>query len=297
MNIKHIVSVVSLSAVISLFISAPVFALSISPAKLIIDPAVIGQKRIVQIAVGRMDSSTAITLESKITGTIEGHLRVVNPEALSMSIGKTGVTIPLEVDVTGLSPDTTLTGRIEFSEKGAAAKNGVPANLSNAASNVIIKVSDTDVVLLEISNYSTEWNVRESRIDMHFTVTNLRSSPAHISKLKYAILPIGSIEEPELREVAIDGVNLAPGESGDVVTSLDIDKDHVGSYNFVLDFIDEQGRVFLTKDVNGMTFHHEIVRRRIITKRLLYVGIGALLIAAAFFVDHRYVKRKYGKKM
>ncbi len=293
---KNFVSTLSLSFLLSVCVATPAFALSISPSTIVVDPAVQGQKRVIEVSVGRMDASNEVKIESKITGAIADYIRVVNPESLVLAPGKSGVTIPLEVDVTGQKPGAELTGRIEFSEIGAVAKDGVPANFSNAAGNITIKVADSDAALLDISNFSTSWNARGGYIDLRFTEKNLRNFPGHISKLRYSLLAVENPGEPEVREVLIDDKDLNPGEKRDIVSKLEIDKEHVGSYTFVLEFIDEQGRVALTKDTNGMTCHYDILRRRVINSRLMYVALGALVVSGLFIFDYLYMKRKYGSK-
>ena len=295
MNIKKISLCAVLVVSLSLTSFVPVFALSISPSKLVVEPAIPGQKRIVNITVGRMNASEAIRIESKITGAIEDNIRVVNPELLYMDIGKSGITIPLEIDVTGEKIGAELTGRIEFSEKDAVAKNGIPANFSNAAGTITIRVSESDTSLLTVSNFMTSWNPVTDSIDMSFTETNDRNFPAHISKVVYTFTALDNSRAPEVREILFDDGDLLPGESRERTTSVAIDSDHVGSYTYVLDFIDEKGRKALTKETNGMTFHYDIVRRRAVTKYLLYVLGAAAVVAGLFAADYLYLKRKFRK--
>lgn len=296
MNINRISLLLVLS--ISLFLSTvlPIFALSISPSTFVIDPVIPGQKRIVTISIGRMNAGESIRLESKITGAIANHISIVNPELLTMDAGTSGITIPLEIDVTGEKNGTELTGRIEFSEKDLVAKNGVPANYSNAASTVIIRVGDSDASLLTVSNFMTSWNPVTDSIDMSFTETNNRNFPAHISKVVYTFTAVDNSREPEVREITFDDSDLLPGESRERTTSLAIDSEHVGSYTYVLDFIDEKGRVALSKQTNGMTFHYDVVRRRAITKYLMYLIGAAALVAGLFVADYLYLKKKYRKQ-
>ncbi len=294
MNIKSFLSSLFLSLLVSLFISAPVFALGISPAKLIVDPAVPGQKRIVELSVSRRDGFNRIELLPKIDGAIAPYIKIVNPERLIMEVGATGITIPLEVDVTGQAIGKEFTGTIRFSEKNAVAKEGIPANFSDAIATVNIVVSASDAPLISINSLMTSWNVKDSQIDLRFTQYNGRNGNGSIEKVKFTLWPVDDVNSKEFFEIPVGGANLAPKEDREENLYLPIDKMHLGSYEYTMDFIDEQGRIARTIK-EGMLFHSDIIHRKIVNQRITIVALVAMLIAAIFAIDYFYLKRKFKK--